>query len=88
MKQEMRNSEIAFDYIELLYYKCHKINLNHVESYTDSPDWIKVKKATINPINKKVNKCFQYAVSVVLIYEELKKYQRITKIKSFTNENS
>ena len=29
------------------------------------PDWIKNKKATINPINKKDNKCFQYVVTVV-----------------------
>ena len=29
-----------------------------VGSYIDSPDWIKIKKATINPVNKKDNKCF------------------------------
>ena len=27
-------------------------------SYIDSPDWIKNKKATVNPINKKDNKRF------------------------------
>ena len=43
-------------------YKCHEINPNHGRSYTNSPDWIKNKKATINPISKKDNKCFQYAV--------------------------
>ena len=42
----------------LLYYKYHKINLNRGGPYIDSPDWIKEKKATINPINKKDNKCF------------------------------
>ena len=31
----------------------------------DSPDWIKSKNVTINPINKYDNKCFQYAVTVV-----------------------
>ena len=45
------------------------------------------KKATINPINNKDNKCFQYAVTVALHYEETKKdLQRITKIKPFINE--
>ena len=34
---------------------------------------IKNKKATINPINKKDDKCFQYAVTVALNYEEIKK---------------
>ena len=45
------------------------------------------KKATINPINKKDNKCFEYAVTVVLNHEEIKKNpQRITKIKPFINK--
>ena len=29
--QLMRGSERVFDYIQLLYYKCHKINLNTVD---------------------------------------------------------
>ena len=45
-----------FDYVHLLYYKCHKINPNRSGSYIDSPDWIKNKKATINPINRAFNK--------------------------------
>ena len=45
-------------------------------SYKDYPDWIKNKKATINPINKKDIKCFQYAVTVALNQEEIKKIHR------------
>ena len=56
-----------------MYYKYHKINLNRGGSYIDAPDWIKNKKATKNPINKKDDKCFQYAVTVALNYEEMKK---------------
>ena len=52
--QLMRGSEFVFDYVQLLYYKRHKISLNCVGSYIDSPDWLK-KQATINPINKKDN---------------------------------
>ena len=78
--QSMRGSE-------LLCYKCHKINLNGGGSYIDSLDWIKNEKATINPINIKDNKCFQYVVTVELNYEEIKKDpQRITKIKPFINK--
>ena len=33
----------------LLYCKCHKIIFKCGGSYTDSPDWIKKKKVTINP---------------------------------------
>ena len=60
----MKGSEFIFDYIQLLYYKCHKRNFGRGGPYIDSPDWIKNKKATINPINKKDNKCFQYSVTV------------------------
>ena len=53
-------------------------------SYIDSPDWIKNKKAAINPLNKNDNKCFQYAVIIALYYEEIKNDpQKITKIKPF-----
>ena len=54
----MKGSKFVFDYVHLLYYKRHKINPNRAGSYIYSPDWIKNKKATINPINKKDNKCF------------------------------
>ena len=85
--QSMRGSEFVFDYVKLLHYKCHKINLNRGGSNIDSPDWIKNKKATINPISKKDNKCFQYAVTVALNYEEIKKDpHKITKIKPFINK--
>ena len=70
-----------------MHYKCHKINSNREGSYINSPDWIKNKKATINTINKKDNKCFQYAVTVALNNEEIKKdLQRIAKIKPFINK--
>ena len=45
--------EQKIDYVQLFYYKCHKINQNCGVSYVDSPDWIKNKKKTINPIKKK-----------------------------------
>ena len=72
----MKGSEFVFDYIQLLYYKCHKINPNCGKSYIKSPDWIKDKKATRNPINKKDKKCFQYTVTVTLNHEAIKKDQQ------------
>ena len=70
----IKSSEFVFGYVYLLYYKCHKINRNCIGSYVDSPNWIKNKKATINLINKKSKKCFQYAVTVELNYEVIRKY--------------
>ena len=34
----MKGSEFFLNYFHLLYYRCHKINLNHCGSYIDSPD--------------------------------------------------
>ena len=83
----MKGREFVFDYVQLLYYKYHKTNPNRGGPYIVSPDWIKNKKATINPINKKDNECFQYALIVTLNYEEIKEdTQRITKIKCFINK--
>ena len=87
LETSMRGSDFFFDCVHSLYYKCHKINLNPCGSYIDSPTWIKDKKATINPINKKNNKCFQYAVTVALNHEEVRKDPRgITKIKPFIDK--
>ena len=36
----MEGSDFVFDYVHLLYYKCHKINPNRGGSYIDSSDWI------------------------------------------------
>ena len=47
----MKASDFIFDYVNQLKYKCHKINLERDRSYLDSPNLMKNKKATINPIN-------------------------------------
>ena len=70
-----------------MHYNFHKVNLNCGGLYIDSPDWIKNKKATINPVNKIDNKYFQYVITVALNYEQIKKDpKRITKIKPFINK--
>ena len=71
--ESINGSDFVFYYVQLLYCKCQKINPNCGKSYIDSPNWIKNKKATINPISKKYNKCFQYALTVALNHQEPKK---------------
>ena len=45
----MRKSEFVYDSIDLLYYHLQKIGLKKGGSYIDSPEWLKNKKARINP---------------------------------------
>ena len=53
----------------------------------NSPDWIKSKETTIIPVNKKNNKCFQYAVTVALKHEEIWiHFESKRKIKPFINK--
>ena len=49
LEESMKGSEFAFDNVDSLCYKLHKIRLNRGGSYIDSPEWLKNKKATINP---------------------------------------
>ena len=34
--ESMKDSEFVFDYVYLLYYKCHELHPNHAVSYIDS----------------------------------------------------
>ena len=36
--ESMKGSECLFDYVHLLYHKCHKIDPDHGGSCIDSPD--------------------------------------------------
>ena len=50
--------------------KNHRTNFNCDGSNIDSPCWIKSKRATINPINKKGNECVQYVVTGALNHKK------------------
>ena len=83
LEEPIRGSEFVPDSIDLLYYHLQKVGLKRSGSYIDSPEWLKNKKATINPKNNDDN-CFQYALTVALNHQNIgKNPQIITKIKSF-----
>ena len=44
--ESMKGSKFVFDYVHLLYYKCHEINLNCGGSYISFTDWMKNKKSS------------------------------------------
>ena len=85
-KKKMKGSDFEFDGVNFLYYDFNKISLNRGGSYIDSPKWLKDKKSTINPKNNEY-KCFQYAVTLALNLDKIKKDpQRISKVKPFIEQ--
>ena len=57
LETSIKESDFIFDSVQLMYYKCHKGNFKRDGLYTDSTNWIKKKKAMINPKNKD-DECF------------------------------
>ena len=83
LQEKMRGSDFELDGIHLLYYDFSKMSLNRGRSYIESAKWIKDKKSTIIPKNNDY-KCFQYAVTVALNRDKIKKDpQKVSKIKPF-----
>ena len=72
LQNKMRGSEFEFDGIIFLYYDFNKTGINRGGSYIDSLQWLKDKKSTINP-NNNDDKCFQYAVTLALNLDKIKK---------------
>ena len=57
------------------------------ESYIKSPEWLKNKKATINPQNENDDNCFQYAITVALNHQNIvRDLQGISKNKPLINQ--
>ena len=86
LQEKMKGSNFEFDGVDFLYYDFNKISISRGGSYIDSPQWLKNKKSTINPKNNDY-KCFQYAVTLALNLDKIKKnLQRISKIKPFIEQ--
>ena len=84
----MRGSEFLFDHVESINYIFHKVDLKRSGSYIeDFSSLEKEKKLTINCHNKKDNKCFQYAITTALNYDEIKEnHHRVSKVKPFIDK--
>ena len=85
LQNKMIGSDFEFDGVNFLYYDFNKISLNRGGYYIDSPKWLKDNKS----VNSKNNgyKCFQYAVTLALNLDKIKKDpQRISKIKPFIEQ--
>ena len=87
LEESMKGSQVTFDSVNLLHYHLQKTSLKRTgSSYIDSPEWLKNKKATINPKNNDDN-CFQYALTAALNYLNSKSHpERVSNLKPFINQ--
>ena len=85
LETKMKESQMVFESVDLLYYSLHKISLNRGGSYINSSKRLKNKRATINPKNKD-NDYFKHAIIVALNHEKIKNHpERISNLKPFIN---
>ena len=83
---KMKGSSCILECTGLLEYHLHKISLNRGSSYIDSPILIKNEGVTINHQNAEDNKCFKYAITTALNYQNINHHpERIFKLKPFIN---
>ena len=61
----------VYESIEGIDIHFHKIDLRRGSSYIPSPQWLKAKKAVVNPKNKKDNYCFAYATTIAIYHKEI-----------------
>ena len=86
LKEPMRRSAFIPDSIDLLYYHLQKIGLKRGRSNKNSLKWLKIKKTTINPKSND-DKCFQYALTAALNYQNIKSHpERISNLKPFIDQ--
>ena len=65
------DSRHVYESIEGIDIHFHKIDLRRGSSYIPSPQWLKAKKAVVNPKNKKDNYCFAYATTIAIYHKEI-----------------
>ena len=83
LQNKMKGSDLIFNGVNYLFYGLNRITISKGGSYIESPKWVKDKKYTINQKNND-NKCFQYATTLALNFNNIDKHpQRISKIKPF-----
>ena len=60
----MKGINFIFNSVQLLYYKCHKVNFKRGGTYIEPPDCTKNKKVKRNPKSDD-DKCFHYTATAI-----------------------
>ena len=76
LQLSQESSSFVYESVEECNIHFNKIDLRRGASFIDTPDWLKPKKATINPQNKNDVYCFMYAATITLYRSELGKNPR------------
>ena len=85
LQNKMKGSDFIFSGVNYLFYDLNRITISKGGSYIELPKWLKDKKYTLNQ-NNNDNKCFQYAATLALNFNNIDKHpQRISKIKPYIN---
>ena len=83
---KMPESGFSIDKITHLYINFYRLVMTRGSSYNELPEWIKSKKAVINPQNKD-EECFKWAVIAALHHEEIKHNpERTSLLRPYENQ--
>ena len=81
-------SVFSIDKIMHLYINFHKLALTRGGSYNEFPEWLKSKKAVINPQNKD-EECFKWAVIEALHQKDIKHHpERISLLRPYEKHSN
>ena len=77
----IKGSDFIFESVALKDYKLHRVRLRRGGSNIKSPEWLKDKKATINPKNKNDDECLRWSTICALNCNEImkKEFENIFK---------
>ena len=64
------SGSFVYESVEECNIHFNKIDLRKGASFIDTPEWLKHKKATINPQNKNDLYCFMCAIGIALYHNE------------------
>ena len=87
LEEKMKDSNLVFESVDLLYYSLQKTTLRRGKSYIKSSKWLRNKGATINPQNCYDNKCFQYSTTASLNHQNIENHlETISNPKPFIDQ--
>ena len=77
-------SNFRYSNIDRLNIHIHEIQLKRGSSCIETPNWIKPKKAIINPKNTHDNYCFAHSIVIALYHKQMgKNPQRIENLRPY-----